>query len=212
MEILQELNGMADSGYAVFHSKIANTKKRILGVRMPLLRKFSNKISYEDVKNESVDVYEIVMLQGLTMAKLSYERLKELIPRVVKTFDSWAFVDCVVPSCKSLKKNVDIAIDELFELCNTTEFFKRFYIVFVMDFCPQNKLAMEKILKIKTGEYYVDMAIAWYISVLFTLDFELGLKYMQNFSQTIKKMAIRKGLDSFRLTKEQKSCLRSIKI
>ena len=44
MDILQELNGMADNGYAVFHSKIANTKKRILGVRMPLLRALSKKI------------------------------------------------------------------------------------------------------------------------------------------------------------------------
>ena len=211
MEILQELNGMADSGYAVFHSKIANTKKRILGVRMPLLRKFVNKIRYEDVATESVDIYENVMLQGLTMAKLSYEKIKELIPCVVKNFDSWAFVDCVVPSCKSLKNNVDVAIDELFEICNSTEFFRRFYIVFVMDFCPTKKLAMDRVLQFKTGEYYVDMAIAWYISTLFALDFELGLEYMQNFSQAIQKMAIRKGLDSFRLTREQKIHLKSIK-
>jgi 3-methyladenine DNA glycosylase AlkD len=212
MEILQELNGVADKSYAVFHSKIANTKKRIWGVRMPDLRKISKKISYKDVANESEDIYEIVMLQGLTMAELSYEEIKELIPIVVKNFDSWAFVDCVVPSCKSIKNNVDVAVDELFELCNTTEFFKRFYIVFVMDFCPLSSFAMNKILQLKTGEYYVDMAIAWYVSVLFTLDFELGLEYMKNFSITIQKMSIRKGLDSFRLTKEQKNYLKSLKI
>ncbi len=210
MDILQELNGMADNGYAVFHSKIANTKKRILGVRMPLLRKLAKTIHYNDVANASVDIYENVMLQGLAMAKLPYEKIKELIPIIVKNFDSWAFVDCVVPSCKSIKSNVDVAIDELFDICNTTEFFKRFYIGFVMVFCPQNKRAMNKILKLKTGEYYVDMAIAWYISVLFTLDFEQGLKYMENFSTTIKKMSVRKGLDSFRLTKEQKIYLKSI--
>jgi hypothetical protein len=106
---------------------------------------------------------------------------------------------------------VDVAIDDLFEICNSTEFFRRFYIVFVMDFCPTKKLAMDRVLQLKTGEYYVDMAIAWYISTLFALDFELGLEYMQNFSQAIQKMAIRKGLDSFRLTREQKIHLKSIK-
>ena len=79
-----------------------------------------------------------------------------------------------------------------------------------MDFCPQNERAMDKILLLQTGEYYVDMAIAWYISVLFTLDFKQGLAYMKNFSPTIQKMAVRKGLDSFRLTKEQKIYLKSI--
>ncbi len=211
MEILQELNDMADNGYAVFHSRIANTSKRILGVCMPILRKIAKKIDYDNIQYESADIYEIVMLQGLTMAKLSYEKIKKLMPNVVKNFDSWAFVDCVVPSCKGIENNVDVAIDELFEICNTTEFFKRFYIVFVMDFCPQNKRAMEKILKLKTGEYYVDMAIAWYISKLFTLDFDSALSYMGNFSCGIKKMSIRKGLDSFRLTKEQKNYLKSLK-
>lgn len=210
MDILQELNGMADKGYAVFHSKIANTKKRILGVRMPLLRALSKKISYDDVKNESAEIYEIAMLQGLTMAKLPYSDIKRLIPKVVKDFDSWAFIDCVVPSCKSIKNNVENAVDELFAICNNTEFFKRFYVVFVMDFCPQNERAMDKILLLQTGEYYLDMAIAWYISVLFTLDFKQGLAYMKNFSTTIQKMAVRKGLDSFRLTKEQKIYLKSI--
>ncbi|MBO5224517.1 MAG: DNA alkylation repair protein [Clostridia bacterium] len=211
-EILQKLNGMADSGYAVFHSRIANTKKRILGVRMPDLRKISKTLCYDDVKNESTEIYETVMLQGLTMAKLSYEEIKNLIPTVVKNFDSWAFVDCVVPSCKSLKTNVERAQIELFEICNVTEFFKRFYIVFVMDFCPTSSYAMDKIKQIKTGEYYVDMAIAWYISVLFALDFKLALVYMQSFSPVIQKMAIRKGLDSFRLTKEQKIHLKSLNI
>lgn len=210
--ILQELSGMADNGYAVFHGRIANTKKQILGVRMPSLRKLSKRLSYADVENEDTGVYEIVMLQGLTMAKLSYEEIKSLIPTVVRNFDSWAFVDCVVPSCKSIKQNIDKAVSELYDICNTTEFFKRFYIVTVMDFCPLSRVAMDKVAKMQNGEYYVDMAIAWYISELFTLNFELALEYMNRFSYTIKKMAVRKGLDSYRVSKEQKSRLRLLNI
>jgi hypothetical protein len=56
------------------------------------------------------------------------------------------------------------------------------------------------------------MAIAWYISVIFTYDFNAGVEYMKNFSPLVRKMAIQKGIDSFRLSKEQKQYLKSLKI
>lgn len=210
-KILEELNGVAESDYAVFHSKIANTQKKILGVRMPLLRKMAKSLDYDDVRTENVDVYEVVMLQGLTFAKKSYEQLKVLLPEVVKNFDSWAFIDSVVPSCKAIEQNIDKAKHELFPICFSGEFFRRFYIVAIMNFCPLDGFAMSKVKELENGDYYVMMAIAWYISVIFTCDFDLGVEYMKSFSPTVQKMAIRKGLDSFRLSKQQKQYLKSLK-
>ena len=211
-KILQELNGVAEYDYAVFNKKIANTNKTVLGVRMPYLRKMASRLDYSEVENEDANIYEIAMLQGLTFAKRSYEDIKNLISAVVKDFDSWAFIDSVVPSCKDLKTNIDKAIDELFSLCTDGEFFRRFYIVAVMNFCPLDSKAMQNVKKMENSEYYVTMAIAWYISVIFTLDFNEGVGYMKSFSPAVQKMAIRKGLDSYRLSKEQKSYLKSLKI
>ena len=210
-KILQELNGVAEKGYAVFNKKIANTKKEVLGVRMPLLRKMARNLDYDDLKNEDSNIYEIVMLQGLTCAKKSYEELKILLPSLVQNFDSWAFIDSVVPSCKGIKDDIEKAKYELFPLCSDGEFFRRFYIVMVMNFCPLDEYAMQNVKRLENDEYYVMMAIAWYISVLFTFNFDLGMEYMKNFSPTVQRMAIQKGLDSFRLSKEQKTYLKLLK-
>ncbi len=210
-KLTTELNGVADCDYAVFHSRISRTQKKLLGVRMPVLRQMAKKLSYFDLKDEDGGIYEIAMLRSLALARLSYEQILANLDDVIACWDSWAFTDAVAPSCTALRKQAERAERDLRYLLSKGTFYKRFYVVFVMTACPQNAEAIENVAALASGDYYVDMAAAWYISVLMTKDFDFSLSYLSRFSSSVQQMAIRKGMDSFRLSKEQKQILRRLR-
>ena len=68
--------------------------------------------------------------------------------------------------------------------------------------------------KIKTDEYYVNMAIAWFYASALAKHWKETIKYIENkkLSVFVHNKIISKAKDSYRITKEQKEYLDSLKI
>ena len=71
-----------------------------------------------------------------------------------------------------------------------------------------------RVAEIKSDEYYVNMMAAWYFATLLCKQKAFAMSCIESgiVSETVLKMTVRKALDSYRVTAEQKERLRELQI
>ena len=69
-----------------------------------------------------------------------------------------------------------------------------------------------KVLEADDGRYYISMMAAWYLATALAFRFEEILPWFRSplLSQETRKRAIRKALESYRITEGQKEILRRL--
>ena len=72
---------------------------------------------------------------------------------------------------------------------------------------------LEMVSKIRSDEYYVNMMIAWYFATALAKQYNSAIKYIENkkLDKWTHNKTIQKAIESYRITKEQKEYLRSLK-
>lgn len=226
-EIKTNLIKLSDEKYKEFHSKLCPNTDNILGVRVPILRGYAKKlIKQYTIKEllENIDnqYYEEVMLQGMIIG-LSKEEDFELIKKYIKDFipkiDNWAICDVFCAGLKITKKykqNMWEFIQEYLE--SNKEFYLRFVIVMILDFYIEEKYLerdFEIFNNIKSDKYYVQMAIAWAISICLIKYYDETIKYLKSKDCELDNFTYNKSLqkarESFRISKGQKEELKNMK-
>lgn len=224
-EIKNKLKELADSKYKEFHSGLCPNTENILGVRVPVLRNYAKEISkqYEIevlLKNIDNEYYEEVLLQGMLIG-LSKEKdiekilgyIKEFIPKI----DNWAICDGFCAGLKITKKNKEIMREFIKPYLNSSKEFEiRFGIVMILDYYIEEKYLEEnfKIFEhVKNEEYYVQMAIAWAISICLIKYFDKTIDYLKisKLDKFTYNKSLQKGIESFRISEENKKILRNMK-
>ena len=73
---------------------------------------------------------------------------------------------------------------------------------------------MSLVVAIKSEEYYINMMIAWYFATALAKQWDIAIKYIENnkLSPWVHNKTIQKAVESYRITDEQKSYLKSLKI
>ncbi|NOZ90660.1 MAG: DNA alkylation repair protein, partial [Epsilonproteobacteria bacterium] len=108
--ILKELETLADSKYREFNRKIVQTKQQVLGVKIPLLRKIAKRVAKDNpiefIKAQKPNIYEMILLEGFVLAYMqkSFLETLPLFDNYLTKVDSWAQIDSVVSSFKSIQK------------------------------------------------------------------------------------------------------------
>ena len=71
---------------------------------------------------------------------------------------------------------------------------------------------MRLVASIKSDEYYVNMMIAWYFATALAKQYDTAIKYIRDkaLDPFTHKKAIRKAIESFRVTDEHKEYLRTL--
>lgn len=223
-EIRAELFKMQDMDYRDFNSKLIPTvdKESMIGIRTPDLRKYAKQLG------KSSDVIEF--LQTLPHKYFDENQLHAFIISEIKDFkycideinrflpyiDNWATCDQLSP--KVFKKYHN----ELFEyikdwLKSDKVYTLRFGIGMLMEhFLDEDFdiLYPETVSKIRSGEYYINMMIAWYFATALAKQYESIIPFIENNSLDIwtHNKAIQKSIESYRITDEQKAYLRGLKI
>ncbi len=233
MEIFERLNQIADTGeYREFNKRIVATGYEVLGVRMPDLRKFARQLAREDGVHEYLEagvvasgrelVYEDVMLYGLVLAarskKMALEDVLEKLDALIEKFDSWAHVDVIISEFKIFAKYREEVFRHFLQLkTHAGEFHKRTFVIVLMDYfmTPEHiERTLEELAGVPQGQYYVDMAIAWALSVALVKNYEMTLPLLQTpvFTKFVHNKAIQKARESYRISPEQKEFLTSLSI
>lgn len=220
MNLREELFSNQDLEYKAFHSKLVPTVNpdKIIGVRIPILRKIAKSITNERV-DFPVEYYEEIMVKGFLIGYKKYdidERLK-VLSDFVPLIDNWAVCDCVCSTLKFTEKNRQAVWDFLMQYIDGTEYEVRFLVVMLINYYLVDEYIdrVNNILQsIDREEYYINMAVAWALSVAFVKYENAVMEIFENktLSVWVHNKAIQKTCESFRVSKETKSYLRTLKI
>lgn len=223
-KIKQELIKLQDKKYKEFHSGLCPGTNNIIGIRVPILRNYAKELLKKNnleelMENIDDEYYEEIMLQGMLigLAKEDFSMIRKQIEDFIPKIDNWAVCDVFCAGLKVTKKHKE----EMWRFINQyiqsdKEFEIRFGVVMLLDYYIEEKYLKDifKILdSIENQEYYVQMAIAWAISICLIKYYEETLKYLKNANLDIftYNKALQKGIESYRITPEQKQVLRNMK-
>lgn len=215
---------LQDLKYRDFHAKLMLTvnKEKIIGVRTPALRVFAKKYGKTDEAKEYLQIlphqyYEENNLHGLLIEQIKdYDTCLEELERFLPYIDNWATCDLL--ALHMMKKHRDIFIREIYRWMGSDKPYTiRFGISMLMrhyldeEFKPEYA---EKVASIRSEEYYVNMMRAWYFATALTKQYEKILPFLEEQRMDIwtHNKTIQKSIESYRITKEQKDYLRTLRI
>ncbi len=227
IQIKEHILKLADEKYKEFHSKLCPNTDNILGVRVPILRNYAKELSKnyttdELLKNIDNQYYEEIMLQGMIIG-LSKEKDFEVIKKYIKDFvpkiDNWAICDVFCAGLKITKKYKEDMWDFIQTyLKSKNEFYLRFAIVMILDFYIEEEYLernFEIFNNVRSDKYYVQMAIAWAISICLIKYYDKTIKYLKSKECKLDNFTYNKSLqkarESYRISKEQKEELQKMK-
>lgn len=223
-KIKEELKSLQDKKYKEFHSKLCPGTNNIIGIRIPVLREYAKTLLKEKdfktlINNIDDEYYEEIMLQGMLigLVKKDFNEIKPYIENFIPKINNWAICDTFCAGLKITKKYKE----EMWNLINKyvtsdKEFYIRFAVVMILDYYIEEEYieADFKIFNnIKSDKYYVQMAVAWAISICFIKYYEKTIEYIKtaNLDEFTYNKAIQKAIESYRITKEQKDILKKMK-
>lgn len=226
-QIKEELLKLEDKKYKEFHSNLCpgeNKTKNMIGIRVPVLRNYAKELvkKYEVkelLKQIDDEYYEEIMLQGMIIgfSKENFIEIQKYIEEFIPKIDNWAVCDTFCAGLKITKQYKD----EMWKLLQKylkfdKEFEIRFGVVMILDYYIEEQYLENNFNifdSITNSEYYVQMGIAWAISVALIKFYDQTVKYLKTckLDKFTYNKAIQKAIESYRITDEQKEYLRKMK-
>ena len=223
-EITNELFKMQDVKYRDFNSKLIPTvdKESMIGVRTSELRKYAKQlVKREDVGEFLHSVphkyFDENQLHAFILTEIKdfgvcLEEVKNFLPYI----DNWATCDQLSP--KVFKKYRKELLTHIREWINSDKTYTvRFGIGMLMehfldeDFDPAYP---EMVTETRSEEYYINMMTAWYFATALAKQYEKVLPFIENkkLDTWTHNKAIQKAVESYRITDEQKTYLKGLKV
>ena len=218
MNVLNELFKYADVEYKTFHKKLIPnvSEEKIIGVRIPQLRKIAKCLDNDDF---GWDYYEEIMLHGFYIGykKLDLPQRLNMLDEFIPKIDNWAVCDCVCSTLKFVKKNQAEFLDFLQKyMYSDKEYDVRFAVITLMDYYLDDEYidyTLNYLKNIRSEYYYVNMGAAWAFCTAFSKYKDKVLPLLENrqLSSEIHNMTISKIPDSYRVDKETKEYLKTLR-
>lgn len=223
-EIQGELFKNQDEKYRDFQAKLLPTVNidRVIGVRTPTLRAFAKRLHAENDFSEFLSDLPHKYFDEDQLHAFLISEIKDIdaciyeLNRFLPFVDNWATCDQMSPRIFKSHKA------ELFEqikiwISSKETYTVRFAIDMLMRYFLDGDFDIEypkMILEIRTDEYYINMATAWYFATALAKQYDFVIPFLENRSlekQTHNK-AIQKAIESYRISDERKRYLRTLKI
>ena len=224
MNVEEELFKLQDKKYQKLQVNLVPNvdKEKIIGVRVPEIRKLAKKYKNDDSVNEFLKelphkYYDENLLHGLIISEIKdYDRCIEEVEMFLPYVDNWAVCDTMSP--KIFAKNKDKLIIIIKKWIKSSELYTcRFGIRMLMNhFLKEDykKEYLELPAAIHTDEYYLKMMIAWFYATALAYRWDDTIKYLdeKKLDKWTHNKTIQKAIESYRITDSQKDYLRKIKL
>lgn len=221
--IRDRLFELQDLKYRDFHSRLMPTVSKVLiiGVRTPDLRKFAKEISKTPHAAEFLKIlphkyYEennlhAFLIESINDYKLCIAELERFLPFV----DNWATCDMMRP--KIFKKHLHQLLEQIkIWLESDDTYTVRFAVEMLMCYYLDENFSTEipeMVAEIRSDEYYIKMMVAWYFATALAKQYDAVIPYLEQnrLDADTHNKTIRKAIESYRITDEQKQYLRTLK-
>lgn len=231
-EIQSKLLELADPKYKEFHQGLVPTLNpdKIIGVRTPAVRTLAKQMRKDALNDPQAAKKLNAFLQDLPHEYYDENQLHAMIVAEEKDFDlalrqveaflpyidNWATCDQLSP--KAFRKKPDELLPHIYSWIDSGETYMiRFGVVTLMNnYLGDNFLPgqMEKVAAIRSDEYYVKMAVAWYFATALGKRFDIARNYIEKrrLDPWTHNKTIAKCMDSDRVVEEHKNYLRMLRL
>lgn len=222
-EILSLLFSLKDEEYKVFQSALMPTvsQNKIIGVRVPQLKKAALTIykdgSYKQfLKTLPHKFYEQDNLHAFIINNIEdFDECIKQTESFLPFIDNWATCDGLRP--KAFKKQPEKLLSHIYKwLQSEHSYTVRFAVECLMVYYLDehfDKIFLDIVSKIQSEDYYVNMMLAWYFATALAKQYESTLPYIESKTLPlfVHRKTITKANESFRITKQQKQYLKSLR-
>ena len=223
-EIRQLLFDLQDIKYRDFQAKLipGTDAETMIGVRTPELRKLAKQmLKREEIGEFLQDLphryFDENQLHAFIVSGIrEYGKCMEELTRFLPFVNNWATCDQMSPVV--FKKHKQELLSEIGEWLGSTHTYTvRFGIGMLMqhfldeDFDPAYP---ELVAGVHSEEYYINMMIAWYFATALAKQYDAVLPFIEGrrLEPWTHNKTIRKAVESYRISDEQKEYLRSLKV
>lgn len=219
------LEALAEPGYQKFSSALIPNipPDTILGVRLPLLRKIASQLARRDwrayLEDASDDSFEEILLQGMVIGYATmppdelFRRIEAFLPKI----NNWSACDSFCTGLQAAKR----WREEMWTFigkCLTSEraYTVRFGAVMLLHYYVDEArldATLQRLNAVRHDSYYVKMAVAWAVSICFTVYPVRTMAFLQECAldhETYCK-TLQKILESRRVRQEDKAAIRVLR-
>lgn len=219
-KIKRDLLLMKEEKYKRFSSSLIPTvrEESVLGVRVPILRNYAKTLdNYEEFLLSLPHEYfeENNLHAFLIEREKDFDKCIEKLDKFLPFVDNWATCDGVKP--KILKKHPEKLLIHIKKwLDSSCVYAIRYAINLLMSYYLEENFKEEYlslVASIKSDEYYINMMRAWYFATALAKRYEETLPYLEKnlIDKWTHEKTIRKAIESFRISKEQKEYLKTLR-
>lgn len=214
---------LQDLDYRAFHSRLIPNvdPETVIGVRTPQLRRFAREFFRQPEAEEFLGFlphryYEENNLHGFLIEPVKdFDLCIDRMERFLPYMDNWATCDLVTP--KVFKDHLPELLGHIRRWLVSGEIYTvRYGIRMLMWFYLEEEFQEEYlklVASVRSDEYYINMAAAWYFATALTKQYDAALPYLEQGRLTlwVHNKAIQKALESYQIPKERKEYLRGLK-
>ena len=218
------LADLSDEEYKNFHSKLMPDvdKNRILGVRIPKIRKLAKELQSEPVSKEFIGCLPHYYYEEDNLHAFLVEKINDIdyalreTERFLPYIDNWATCDSFFP--KVFLKHPEILSEKAIEWMNSKHCYTRRYgIGILMKMFLDEHFDIkypEMISEIRSDEYYVNMMIAWYFATALAKRYDECIGFIESYKldKWVHNKTISKCHDSLRIPEETKKYLKTLRL
>ena len=228
-DIKKNLKKLRDPEYKEFQSKIIPNidRGRILGVRMPVLRKFAkeNILNSTKTKTEYLMSFPYKYHEGEVLHMMIIEKEKDInvvfedLDKFLPYVSNWAVSDYASP--KVILEDKTLTLEQVKKWLavdpNISPYKIRYAIKILKDHFLSEDFSPEYIdwvVDVKSDEYYIKMMQAWFIAEALYKQYEAAIPVLQErkLDAQTHNQAIQKAIDSRRIDHETKKYLRTLRV
>lgn len=210
------------------HCKVLNIPiDTCIGLKTPIIKKIAKEISKGDYKSflslNINNTYEEKLIRGLILSylKIPYNELEFYLRDYYEKYvDSWNLCDCPIGSYKFIKNYKREYFEFIKDFYNSKNpWLIRIELVSLLSYYTDSEyidIILDICENIKSDKYYVNMSLAWLLSELFVKQREKTLNFLikkrETFDVWTYNKTIQKIKESFRVSKEDKLFLETLKV
>ncbi|MBQ9239171.1 MAG: DNA alkylation repair protein [Treponema sp.] len=221
--IQKKLFSLQDNTYKLFQQKLIPTipAETIIGVRTPALRSLAKELAGTSEAEQ--------LLAALPHAYFEENQLHAFIIETIKDFeaalaateaflpyiDNWATCDQLTP--KAFKKNLPALYAKIkVWIASDKPYTVRFGIGMLLNFFLDEHFTLDsakRVARVRSSEYYVNMMIAWYFATALAKQYDAVLPFIEQHKLDVwtHNKTIQKACESYRISREQKTYVRTLK-
>lgn len=223
-EIQTELFALQDKGYREGSMKLNPTvdPDTIIGVRIPALRALAKELKNTEEGARFLDklphtFFEEYQLHGFLIGyERDFDKGLSATERLLPYLNSWAQTDSM--RIKAFDKAPDKLLPSIVKwLKSEHPYTVRYGILCLMNYFLDERFDDDysaMVAAVKSEEYYVRMMQAWYFATALAKQYDAVLLYLteHRLEPWVHNKTIQKAVESYRITDEQKSYLRTLRI